>query len=29
MWIEEKNKFIEKIKELPADDQFVVKWGDL
>lgn len=28
-WIEEKNKFIEKIKNLPADDTFVIKWGDL
>ena len=26
---EEKTKFIEKIKSLPADDEFVVKWWDL
>lgn len=28
-WMEEKKKFIEKIKELPADDPFVVEWWDL
>ena len=28
-WMEEKTKFIDKIKELPADDEFVVKWWDL
>lgn len=28
-WLEEKKKFIEKIKNLPADDDFVVTWGDL
>lgn len=28
-WEEEKKNFIEKIKELPADDKFVVTWGDL
>ena len=28
-WLEEKKKFIEKIKTLPADDDFVVTWGDL
>jgi thymidylate synthase len=25
----EKDRFIEKIRELPADDEFVVKYGDL
>lgn len=28
-WMEEKKNFINKIKELPADDEFVVKWWDL
>lgn len=28
-WMEEKKAFIEKIRELPADDDFVVKYGDL
>ena len=28
-WIEEKSKFIEKIKTLPENDEFVVKWWDL
>lgn len=28
-WMEEKTKFIEKIKDLPEDDDFVVKWWDL
>lgn len=28
-WFEEKTRFIEKIRELPADDDFVVKWWDL
>jgi len=28
-WHEEKTRFIEKIKELPADDDFVVKWWEL
>ena len=28
-WMNEKTKFIDKIKELPADDDFVVKWWDL
>lgn len=28
-WMEEKKNFIEKIADLPADDPFVVKWGDL
>ena len=28
-WISEKGKFIEKIRELPADDDFVLKYGDL
>lgn len=28
-WMAEKEKFIEKIRELPADDEFVVKYGDL
>ncbi|MDD2907292.1 MAG: thymidylate synthase [Candidatus Gracilibacteria bacterium] len=29
VWFEEKTNFIEKIKSLPADDQFVVEYGDL
>jgi len=28
-WLEEKKKFIEKIKTLPSNDDFVVTWGDL
>ncbi len=28
-WHEEKARFVEKIRELPADDDFVVKWWDL
>ncbi len=28
-WFAEKDRFIEKIRELPADDEFVVKYGDL
>lgn len=28
-WMEEKKKFITKIQELPADDDFVIKWWDL
>ena len=28
-WTEEKKKFIAKIQELPADDDFVLKWWDL
>ncbi len=28
-WMEEKKKFIAKIKDLPIDDEFVVKWWDL
>jgi len=28
-WMEEKKRFIAKIRELPADDPFVVQWGDL
>ena len=28
-WLAEKDKFIEKIKNLPADDEFVITWGDL
>ena len=28
-WLSEKKKFIEKIKNLPADDTFVVTWWDL
>lgn len=28
-WMEEKKAFIDKIKELPADDPFVVEWWDL
>jgi len=28
-WLAEKKAFIKKIKELPADDEFVVKWWDL
>ncbi|MDD3645970.1 MAG: thymidylate synthase [Candidatus Gracilibacteria bacterium] len=28
-WMEEKARFIEKIKSLPADNEFVLKWGDL
>ena len=28
-WIAEKEKFIEKIRSFPADDEFVVKYGDL
>jgi len=28
-WLAEKKAFIEKIKDLPADDDFVVKWWDL
>ena len=28
-WLAEKKAFINKIKELPADDEFVVKWWDL
>ncbi|MCD5382674.1 thymidylate synthase [Candidatus Gracilibacteria bacterium] len=28
-WHEEKKKFIEKIKNLPENNEFVVKWGDL
>jgi len=28
-WIAEKKAFIKKIKDLPADDEFVVKWWDL
>lgn len=28
-WTEEKKNFIAKIKELPCDDPFVLKWGDL
>jgi thymidylate synthase len=26
VWLEEKKKFIEKIKSLPASDEFVVKY---
>jgi hypothetical protein len=25
-WMEEKKKFIDKIKTLSADDEFVIKW---
>lgn len=25
-WMKEKTRFIDKIKELPTDDEFVVKW---
>jgi len=28
-WLEEKKAFIEKIKSLPEDNEFVVTWGDL
>jgi len=28
-WLAEKKVFIQKIKDLPADDEFVVKWWDL
>jgi thymidylate synthase len=28
-WLAEKKAFIKKIKNLPTDDEFVVKWGDL
>ena len=28
-WMEEKSKFIEKIHNLPEDDEFVIKWWDL
>lgn len=28
-WMEEKKSFIQKIADLPADDPFVVEWGDL
>ncbi len=28
-WLAEKKAFINKIKQLPADDEFVVKWWDL
>lgn len=28
-WMEEKKNFIKKIEDLPADDDFVVKWWDL
>ena len=28
-WMEEKKRFIEKISELPEDDEFVQKWWDL
>jgi len=28
-WMEEKKRFIEKIRELPEDDEFVQKWWDL
>jgi len=28
-WLEEKKKFIEKIKSLPKNDDFVIKWWDL
>ncbi|MCH8518728.1 thymidylate synthase [Candidatus Gracilibacteria bacterium] len=28
-WMQEKKNFIEKIKNLPSDDDFVVTWGDL
>lgn len=28
-WYEEKTKFADKIKELPSDDPFVIKWWDL
>lgn len=28
-WMEEKTKFIDKIKELPADNPFVAQWWDL
>jgi len=28
-WVEEKKSFIGKIKDLPADDDFVMKWWDL
>ena len=28
-WMEEKKRFIEKIRELPEDDEFVKKWWDL
>lgn len=28
-WMEEKARFIEKIKSLPADNEFVLKWWDL
>jgi len=28
-WLAEKKTFINKIKDLPADDEFVVKWWDL
>ena len=29
VWYDEKSKFAEKIKNLPEDDPFVLKWGDL
>jgi thymidylate synthase len=29
VWMKEKSRFIDKINELPADDEFVVKWWDL
>ena len=28
-WLEEKNRFIEKIKDLSCEDEFVLKWWDL
>lgn len=28
-WMEEKTKFIEKIRDLPEDDEFVIQYGDL
>jgi thymidylate synthase len=28
-WMEEKTNFINKIKDLPEDDEFVIKWWDL
>jgi hypothetical protein len=29
IWLEEKKKFIEKIKKLPENDEFVAEYGDL
>jgi hypothetical protein len=28
-WLEEKKSFIEKIKRLPIDDDFIVTYGEL